>query len=194
MSSPPEVRRVDKLMTDARARETLAGGFCGRLGTVGPDGWPYVVPLLYVWMDGQIYVHNSRAPGHLRRNVDENPRVCFEVDEPGPVFAYGRFECDTSIAYKSVIAFGTVRIVELPADKARFFVELMRKYADRAWQRPPEFFPRLGEITVYAISVERITGKETALPATSERWPARDNTKSPGVVAPPGFDQNTARG
>ena len=67
MSRPPEVRRVDKVMTDARARETLAGGFCGRLGTVGPDGWPYVVPLLYVWMEGQIYVHNSRAPGHLTR-------------------------------------------------------------------------------------------------------------------------------
>ena len=118
MSSPPEVRRVDKVMTDARARETLAGGFCGRLGTVGPDGWPYVVPILYVWMEGQIYVHNSRAPGHLRRNVDDNPRVCFEVDEPGPVFAYGRFECDTSIAYKSVIAFGTFRIVEPLEDKA----------------------------------------------------------------------------
>ena len=34
------------------ASALLAGGFAGRLGTVGPDGWPYVVPLLYVFMDG----------------------------------------------------------------------------------------------------------------------------------------------
>jgi nitroimidazol reductase NimA-like FMN-containing flavoprotein (pyridoxamine 5'-phosphate oxidase superfamily) len=54
MSSPRDVRRADKVMSEAAAREMLAGGFAGRLGTVGPDGWPYVVPLLYVWMDGEI--------------------------------------------------------------------------------------------------------------------------------------------
>ena len=47
MSSPRSVRRADKVMSEAAAREMLAGGFAGRLGTVGPDGWPYVVPLLY---------------------------------------------------------------------------------------------------------------------------------------------------
>jgi len=184
MSSPPEVRRADKLMTEERARETLANGFCGRLGTVGPDGWPYVVPLLYVWMDAQVYVHNTRARGHLRANVERDPRVCFEVDEPGEVFAYGRFECDTSLAYKSVIAFGTIRIVQEAEDKARFCSELMRKYADPSWERPREFFPRLDQITVYAIAVERVTGKETPLPGVSRRWPARDDTKSPDAVAP----------
>ena len=45
------IRRADKQMSDERARETLARGYAGRLGTVGPDGWPYVVPLLYVWRD-----------------------------------------------------------------------------------------------------------------------------------------------
>ena len=38
---------------------------------------------------------------------------------------------------------------------------------------------------VYAIAVERMTGKETPLPAVSQQWPARDNTKSPDAVAPP---------
>jgi nitroimidazol reductase NimA-like FMN-containing flavoprotein (pyridoxamine 5'-phosphate oxidase superfamily) len=184
MSSPYAVRRQDKVMTDARARETLAAGFCGRLGTADPDGWPYVVPLLYVCMDGAIYVHNTRAPGHLRRNIEHDPRVCFEVDEAGEVFAYGRFECDTSIAYTSVIAFGTARIVTSPDEQTRFFSALMRKYADPSWSRPAEFFPRLDEITVYAIRVERLTGKETALPAQADRWPAKDNTKSPDATPP----------
>ena len=59
MSGAPQVRRADKLMTDERARETLERGFCGRLATIGEDGWPYCVPLLYVCMDGQIFVHNG---------------------------------------------------------------------------------------------------------------------------------------
>jgi len=179
MSRPPQVRRSDKLMTEERARAALAAGFCGRLATVGADGWPYVVPLLYVWMDGEVYVHNTRTPGHLRANVDHEPRVCFEIDEPGEVFPYGRFECDTSIAYRSVVAFGRIRVVEAREDKARFCAALMRKYADPAWDRPAEFFPRLDQITVYAIAIERLTGKETPLPGVSERWPARDATKSP---------------
>ena len=57
-------------MTDGRARQIVADGFCARLGTTGADGWPYVVPMLYVYADGQIYVHNSRPRGHFRNNVD----------------------------------------------------------------------------------------------------------------------------
>jgi len=125
MSGPRDVRRADKVIPEARARDLLAGGFAGRLGTVGPDGWPYVVPLLYVFMDGQIYVHNTAARGHLRESVDHEPRVCFEVDEPGDVFAYGRFECDTSVAYGSVIPFGRIRIVTTVADKTRFCTEFV---------------------------------------------------------------------
>ncbi len=64
MSDAPQVRRADKLMAEERARETLERGFCGRLATVGEDGWPYCVPLLYVCMDGEIFVHNTRARGH----------------------------------------------------------------------------------------------------------------------------------
>ena len=192
MSQAPGVRRTDRLMSDARARAFLAAGFCGRLGTTGPDGWPYVVPLLYVWMDGEIHVHNAgsrgdggHAPGsHLGRNVAHDARVCFEVDEAGPAFPYGRFECDTALAYASVIAFGTVRVVEDRDVKARFFALLMSKYADASWDRPKEFFPRLDAVTVYAITVERLTGKETVLPGVAERWPAVDRTRSPGALPP----------
>jgi len=45
------MRRTDRSTSDEDARQMLRTGFCGRLATVGADGWPYVVPLLYVWMD-----------------------------------------------------------------------------------------------------------------------------------------------
>src|SRR5262249_27996321 len=74
VSDPPEVRRTDKRMPEARVREMLEGAYAGRLATVGPDGWPYVVPLLYVWKDGEIWVHNTQARGHLRANVEHATR------------------------------------------------------------------------------------------------------------------------
>jgi uncharacterized protein len=166
-------------MSDEDARQFLQQGFCGRLGTVGEDGYPYVVPLLYVCMGGKIYVHNTRAIGHLRMNVDHNPKVCFEVDRAGDVFPYGRFECDTSVSYRSVVVFGQIRVTEDREEKSRFCNELMRKYADPAWDRPREFYPRLDLITVYVIEIERMTGKETPLPEVSEQWPATDRTRTP---------------
>jgi nitroimidazol reductase NimA-like FMN-containing flavoprotein (pyridoxamine 5'-phosphate oxidase superfamily) len=181
MSTPPQMRRADKEMSPAETLETLGRGYCGRLATISEDGYPYCVPMLYVWMNGEVYLHNAKAPGHLRTNVERESRVCFEVDEPGDVFAYGRFECDTSVAFRSVILFGKVRIVDEAEAKQRFFEALMQKYAKVESERPKGFFPRLDQITLYAIAIERMTGKETPLPPVSEQWPSMDRTKTPNA-------------
>ena len=44
----------------------LERAFSGRLATVGEDGYPYCIPLLYIWMDGELYVHTRSARGHFR--------------------------------------------------------------------------------------------------------------------------------
>jgi nitroimidazol reductase NimA-like FMN-containing flavoprotein (pyridoxamine 5'-phosphate oxidase superfamily) len=182
VSTPPQMRRADKVISQAQTLEMLQQGFCGRLATIGEDGYPYCVPMLYVWLDGEVCLHNAKARGHLRASVDHNSRVCFEIDEPGEVFPYGRFECDTSVAFRSVILFGKVRVVEDTEAKQRFFEALMQKYGKSEWEeRPKGFFPRLDQITLYAITVERMTGKETALPEVSQQWPALDRTKTPNA-------------
>jgi uncharacterized protein len=181
--SSPQLRRADRMMPEDRARQFLARGFSGRLATIGEDGYPYCVPLLYVWMDDQVFVHTTSARGHLRSNVERCSRICFEVDEPEQVFDYGRFECDSGLAYSSVVLFGAIRIVEERAIKQRFCEMLMRKYGKPDTQvRPKGFFPRLDIITVYAIAIERITGKQQALPV--QQWPAIDFTKTPDARAP----------
>jgi uncharacterized protein len=181
MSTPPQIRRADKVMSHERTLQTLQHGFCGRLATIGEDGYPYCVPMLYVWLNGEVCLHNAKARGHLRTSVDHESRVCFEIDEPGDVFPYGRFECDTSVAYRSVILFGKVRVVDETEAKQQFFEALMQKYAKSEWERPKGFFPRLDQITLYTVTVERMTGKEGPLPDVSRQWPALDGTKTPNA-------------
>src|SRR3954471_9025897 len=115
--SSPQLRRADRMMPDDRTLQFLQRGFAGRIASIGEDGYPYCVPLLYVCMDGEVYVHNTAARGHLRSNVEHDARVCFEIDEAGEVFDYGRFECDSSVAYSSVILFGKIRIADDEATK-----------------------------------------------------------------------------
>jgi nitroimidazol reductase NimA-like FMN-containing flavoprotein (pyridoxamine 5'-phosphate oxidase superfamily) len=179
--SSPQLRRADRAMSEQRGREMLARGFSGQLATVGEDGYPYCIPLLYVWMEGEVYVHTSSASGHFRANIEHEPRICFGIDAPDSVFDYGRFECDSGLAYQSVILFGKIRIVDDRAAKQRFCEALMAKYGKPETTRPKGFFPRIDVITVYAISIERMTGKEMALPDVSEQWPAKDRTKTPNA-------------
>ena len=182
MSRPNDIRRRDLVMDEAGIEALLQRGFCGRLATVGRDGTPYCTTLLYVWMDGRLHMHGTGARGHLRANIEHEPRACFAIDEPGEIFDYGRFECDSGLAYQSVIVFGKIRIAEERAVRQRFCEALMAKYGKPDSNRPKGFFPRIDAITVYAIAVERMTGKEMALPALSEQWPAKDRTKTPNAM------------
>jgi nitroimidazol reductase NimA-like FMN-containing flavoprotein (pyridoxamine 5'-phosphate oxidase superfamily) len=131
-----------------------------------------------------INLHNTAARGHFRLNVQRDARVCFEVDEPVRVFDYGRFECDSGLAYRSAIAYGRIRIVEDRGEKIRFFDAFLAKYGTGVPGRPKGFYPRLDQVTVYALAVERITGKHCPLPPVSEQWPALDRTKTPHAKPP----------
>ena len=184
MSNPPTMRRADKQMSPSRASELLASAYCGRLATVGADGAPYICPLLYVWQHGQVWLHNTSALGHLQRNVLHEPRVCFEIDVPGETFAYGRFQCDTALEYQSVLVFGRLHVIQDRDQKTKFFDALMSKYYTEEMGRPKAFYPRLDDVTVYALTVDLITGKEQTLPAIDARWPTVDKTKSPNAVLP----------
>jgi len=169
-------------MPEADVLALLERGFSGRIAVVGADGYPYCVPMLYIWREGELWLHGTLTRGHLRGSIEAEPRVCFEVDEPDRVYAYGRFECDTGLAYRSVILFGKARVVEDRAAKQRFFEALMRKYAMGRWQeRPRDFFPRMDHIVLYAVTVEQMTGKHSALPDVSAQWPALDRTMTPNA-------------
>ena len=150
MSSPPQVRRTDRVMTDARVREVLAQGSADVSPPSATTGFPTAFRCFTSPSAMRSCVHNTAARGHLRRNVEHAGKVCFEIDQPGEVFDYGRFECNSSVAYCSVIVFGEIRIVDDRAAKQRFCDALMAKYGKPDNNRPKGFYPRLDLITVYA--------------------------------------------
>jgi hypothetical protein len=167
-------RRADKVMTAAQIGEFLGHAFCGRTATVGPDGYPYVVPNLFIWQRGCVYLHTAKVAGHFLANVRHADKVSFEVDEPGEVFPYGPVECDTSVSYRSVVLFGRIRVIDAEAEKSEFYSAFMSKYAPAdSWGRERGSFPRLDKTIVYAITPEAVTGKQGTLPALAQRWQHR---------------------
>jgi nitroimidazol reductase NimA-like FMN-containing flavoprotein (pyridoxamine 5'-phosphate oxidase superfamily) len=178
------LRRKDKEMPASEARTMLARARLAHFATIGPSGEPYVVPNLFIYADGAIYLHTASA-GHFCRNIEHSARVCVEIAEIGEIYPYGEFECDTSASYASVVVFGRVNIVDSAEGKAQFFDRFLAKYADPSWDRPKGFYPRLDEVKVYRVAIERITGKKGPLPGPQQQWPAVNMTKSPDAKPAP---------
>lgn len=61
----------------------LATELIGRLAMAGADGRPYAIPMPFCWKNGALYL---RLPmkGRKARILEENDRVCFEVDWTTP--------------------------------------------------------------------------------------------------------------
>lgn len=178
------IRRGDLAMSRSDAEAALETLTVAHFATVSPDGEPYVVPCLFVWADGEVHFHIANANGHFARNLAHRARVCFEASAMGETYPYGQFACDSTVSYVSVIGNGPVRAIPARDDKARFFDRFLDKYADPDWKHPAGFYPRLDDVTVYAIAPESLTGKHIHLPPLGERWPALNRTKSPGAVPP----------
>lgn len=114
-------------MSADEAWEILRRAPVGHLGTVGPDGWPYVVPVFFVVVDGTIYLHSARS-GHKLDNLRANPRVCLQVEELVGLVRPPHSPCEASAYYRSVVVFGTARTVEAGEERAAALRELVRKY------------------------------------------------------------------
>ena len=87
----------------------------GRLATNGQDGYPYITPLNFVNMKGNIYFHCA-PKGEKLDNLRRDPRVCFEVDLPLSYIDIGldpsRPICHLRQYYHCVIIRGSAAVVE----------------------------------------------------------------------------------
>jgi nitroimidazol reductase NimA-like FMN-containing flavoprotein (pyridoxamine 5'-phosphate oxidase superfamily) len=160
-----QLRRRDRQMVEAESEGLLARALVGRIGTVGPNGMPYVTPMNFVYDPAtrQVGLHCATS-GHLLDNLSHSPLACFEVDEPGQVIAYGTTACDTSQVYSSVICFGKARVVSDEKEKETVLNLFVRKYVD---QLMPDrhYDPDLTKsdpTVAIVLQVETMTGKRRA--------------------------------
>lgn len=153
--------RSKRQMPDAEARDFLRVGMTAHVGTVNSDGGPYVVPLVYVYEEGDLlYLHTGAHQGHFLTNVQRDPRICVEVSDIGPLHKGKRFACDSALVYSSVIVFGPVRILYHDREKKSWFLDrLLEKHGDPSWVFEPGY-PLLDRIILYEQKIEILTGKQ----------------------------------
>src|SRR5512141_560790 len=100
-----EIRRRDRALSDADAREILARAEHGVLATVGADGWPYAVPLNHVVSGDTIYLHSAQQ-GHKLDNIAYDQRVSYCAIASAEVLPQ-----KLSTLYESAVVFGRASVV-----------------------------------------------------------------------------------
>lgn len=76
------MRRKHSEVTDPKEIERILSlTNIGRLATNGKEGYPYIVPVNFVSLEGNIYFHCA-PKGEKLDNLARDPNVCFEVDVP----------------------------------------------------------------------------------------------------------------
>ena len=151
-----EMRRKRQQMPESEAVAILERGSHGVLAVLGDGGYPYAVPISYVYEDGKIYMHCAKS-GHKLDAVRACEKASFGVvdqDEVG--------QAEFTSHYRSAIAFGRIREITDDAEKRRMVSLLARKYCpdlpqaehDKAIER--DWAP----LNMLELTIEHLTAKQ----------------------------------
>jgi len=132
-------------LSEGESRALLRGSRLARLGCIA-EGYPYVVPVNYVF-DGESFLIHS-LPGRKIEALRADPRACLQVDE-----------IEGLLSWKSVLAYGIYQEITNAAERERAMICLLSLF--------PELTPVESLIAtdaaaptpvVFRIRVERVTG------------------------------------
>lgn len=151
-----EMRRKKQALSAGEIDKILSRGTSGVLALSGDDGYPYAVPISYAYDGEKIYFHCAKA-GHKLDAVRRNSKASFCVIDQDQVVPEKYTTC-----FRSVIAFGSMRIIEDGDEKMAAIEKLALRYApmDSAANRQAEIDREWDILCMMEMTIEHITGKE----------------------------------
>ena len=148
-----EMRRKMQALTAEETAEILKRNTSGVLSLNGDDGYPYGVPLSYVYLDSKLYFHCAGA-GHKLDSILKDDKVSFCVIDQDQVVGE-----EYTTYFRSVVAFGQARVLE-GAGKLRPLVELCEKYyPGHLEQTRQKAEHALKNVSIVEVTIEHMTGK-----------------------------------
>ena len=155
MSEFRQMRRKRQQLSQEESIAILQKATAGTLALLGDDGYPYAVPISYVYNEGKLYFH-SALNGHkvdAIRKYDKASFCVIEQDDVQPE-KYTTF-------FRSVRAFGRIHIIEDEKEKLEIVRMLGNRYnpnQDDALQK--EIESGLSRLLAIRFDIEHLTGKE----------------------------------
>ncbi len=149
--------------TMRRFRQQIAAEECekilreeprGVLSMYGEDGYPYGIPLNFIYDGGKIYFHCAKE-GHKIDALKKDSRVSFCVYDKGYLK-----EGKVGLNINSVVIFGHVRFIEDRETVIRVTRALGMKYLpEDLVEKDVKKYAETGRLQILELTVDHMTGK-----------------------------------
>lgn len=116
------MRRIRQQLSPEACVAALGRATAGVLSLHGDGGYPYGVPLSFVYNEGHLYFH-SALRGHKVDAIHRDSKASFTVIDLDQVHPQ-----QFTTYFRSVICFGRVRVVTDAAEKTRLAALLGQRY------------------------------------------------------------------
>ena len=155
MTDFKEMRRKRQQLPEEEAISLLSQATSGVLSLLDSDGYPYGVPISYVYADNKLFFH-SAVNGHKIDAIRHADKASFTIickDEVHP-------ETFTT-HFRSVICFGHVRVIDDADEKLHALRLLGERYNPGDERALDEEIKKSGShVAAIELDIEHITGKE----------------------------------
>ena len=151
-----EVRKKSNAISIDAAKELLGTARRGVFAVNGDDGYPYAIPVNYLYDDAsnRIIFHGAKS-GHKVDALNSSSKVCFTVTGE-PVIK----DLEWAPYLRSVVVFGKCRMVETLEEN----LELVKKFAMKFYPNEKMVDDEVAAsgpaVQMFVIDIEHITGKQ----------------------------------
>lgn len=151
----PIRKKKNEISIDA-AKELLRSSRRGVLAVNGDDGYPYGIPINYLYDEEneRIIFHGAKA-GHKVDALQKNDKVCFTV------FGNERIKEEVWAPFlQSVVVFGRCHLVESQEDTIALVKKFAAKYYPDMDMVNEEVVLSGRAVQMFEIQIEHLSGKE----------------------------------
>lgn len=148
------MHKIKRQMPDAEAKELFAKGHHGILAVNGDEGYPYAVPVNYVYLNDKIYIHSAKI-GYKMDAIAQDSKCCFTA-----ILSSEILPKQVTAAFESIIATGKVGLVADEAERRLAMETFVNRFCLDAIPEGMNFLEKtLDKTAVLRIDVEHLTGK-----------------------------------
>jgi len=152
-----EMRRKNQLLSEEISREVFQRNTSGVLSLMGDEGYPYGVPMSYVLAGDKIFFHCAKE-GHKIDAIRKEEKASFCVIDQDKIVSE-----EYTTYFRSVIAFGSVHILEKEDEKRKAIRILAEKYSGDQGEEgiEREIDEHFANLCMLQFDMEHLTGKES---------------------------------
>ena len=149
-----EMYKKERQIPDEKVKQMLTDAREGTLAMYGDDGYPYALPMNYVYLNDAIYIHTAKY-GYKIDALNMNQKVCFSVIVRSKIAP----ELFTT-KYESIVATCDAEFIEDDSERHLVMETFIERYSPDFHEGGMKFIKAsLSKTAIVKLNIKEVKGK-----------------------------------